>query len=229
MTLSLPAGTAGFPANTDVTVSYLLNDNNELVIDYQASVDQPMPVNFTQHSYFNLNGDNRSIRDHSMMIYADHFLAINSQLIPQDMQSVTGTVMDFRKGKLIGTDINADNTQIQIAKGYDHCWCLDQDNANELKLAARVSSPTSGLAMEVYTNQTGIQFYSGNFLEGEKGRRGHIYQQYDGFCLETQCHPDQVNRENAGNVFWSLVRNTVIKLYTGFQSNNGLMRYGLSK
>ncbi|MRI33190.1 galactose-1-epimerase [Endozoicomonas sp. OPT23] len=197
LSIKVPEGFNGYPANSELAVSYTLTDDNELVIDYKARVDKPMPINLTQHAYFNLTGAEATHLNHEMQIHAEHFLAVDEKLIPCEKRPVAGTSMDFRTAKKLGQDIQADEEQVTLSKGFDHCWCLDFDMNEEPKLAVTVTSPESGMTLETYTNQIGIQLYSGNYIDNEKGRDGQVYQQYDGFCLETQLYPDQVNMNTA--------------------------------
>ena len=181
-------GEEGYPGYLDVTVTYTLTDDNELKIDYIAATDQPTPVNLTQHSYFNLAGAGHgNILDHVMQINASRYTVVDSSLIPTgELRDVAGTPMDFRTPTAIGKRIKAVGGH---PVGYDHNYVLDSAGLNHL--AARVYDPSGGRAMEVYTDQPGIQFYSGNFLNGSNiGKGGHPYEQYTGFCLETQHFPD---------------------------------------
>lgn len=183
-------GDAGYPANINFTVKYALNDDNELSVEYGATTDKDVPINVTQHTYFNLSGCHGKIVDHSVVIVADHYLKINEQSIPISKESVSETAMDLRTKKVIQEGITANEQQIKLVNGYDHCWCLNQE---EFALAAQVNCEFTGLQLEVYTDQNAIQFYTGNWLSGEIGREGKAYDAYYGLCLETQHYPDQVN------------------------------------
>ncbi len=187
----------GYPGNLDVKVIYTLGDDNTLAFDYSATTDQKTVVNLTQHSYFNLLGTQSDILNHELTIYADHYLPVDSTLIPTgELRPVEGTPFDFTKSKVIGVDIAADDQQITYGGGFDHCWVLNED-PKELALAATAYEPQSGRAMDVYTTEPGIQFYSGNFLDGTiTGKNGVIYNRRSGFCLETQHFPDSPNQES---------------------------------
>ena len=178
-------GEENYPGNLSVNVDYSLNDENELRIEYRATTDNDTIVNLTNHSYFNLacGGD---ILGHELMLRASGFTPVSDDLIPTgEIQSVDGTQMDFRTGRVIGNG------------GYDHNFVLDDWNDGVLRLVARLRDPQSGRVMEVLTTEPGIQFYSGNFLDGSlKGKGGVAYAQYAGLCLETQHFPDTPNHPN---------------------------------
>lgn len=188
----------GYPGNVTVTVRYSLTDNNELVIDYDAVTDKETIINLTHHSFFNLkDGGKSSISNHKLQIFADKYTPVNSELIPTgEILSVKGTPMDFRKSTEIGKRINNDFIQLVYGNGYDHNWVLDKE-ADSLALAAVVYEPESGRKMEVYTTEPGLQFYSGNFLDGsDQGRQDVKYGYRTAFCLEAQHFPDSPNHNN---------------------------------
>ena len=182
-------GEEGYPGNLTAFVDYTLLDN-ELRIDYRATADRDTIVNLTNHSYFNLRGSG-TILDHELTLNADHFTPVSKDLIPTgEIKSVEGTPMDFGKGKAIGSEID------DVAGGYDHNFVLN-DWDGLLRLAARLYEPVSGRALEILTTEPGIQFYSGNFLDGSlKGKNGVSYEKYTGLCLEPQHFPDAPNHPN---------------------------------
>jgi aldose 1-epimerase len=190
-------GDQGYPGTLRANVLYLLRNDNSIKIRYRAMTDAPTVVNLTQHSYFNLKGEGTgTVYDHRLMLNADRFTPVDSTLIPTgELTQVEGTPFDFRTAKPIGRDIRDATEQIRFGRGYDHNWVLN--DGPRLHLAARVHEPESGRTLTVLTEEPGIQFYSGNFLNGTLvGLSGHAYRQGDGFALETQHFPDSPNQPN---------------------------------
>jgi aldose 1-epimerase len=187
----------GYPGNLNVKVFYLLNNQNELLIRYEANTDKTTICNLTNHSYFNLAGEgNGDILDHQLMIKADWITPVNKNLIPTgSMMPVKGTPFDFRVPKAIGKEIDAAHEQIKYGLGYDHNFAFGEKNGKR-ELIATVYEPKSGRYMEVFSEEPGVQFYTGNFLDGTViGKKGHKYGYRSALCLETQHYPDSPNQD----------------------------------
>ncbi|QJE03127.1 galactose mutarotase [Massilia forsythiae] len=195
-------GEQGYPGNLDATVVYSLTDDNEIVVRFHAVTDQPTPVNLTQHSYFNLRGapageSGGDILQHVISIDADRFVPIDAGSIPLgDLAPVTGTPFDFRRPRPIGERIEQPDKQLRHGTGYDHNWVLNRpEGSRDLRRAVHVCEPESGRVLELFTQEPGVQFYSGNFLDGSlTGKGGRAYAFRSGFCIEPQHFPDSPNQ-----------------------------------
>ena len=187
-------GEQGYPGTLDATVRYSLDEDNEIVVRFHAVTDRATPVNLTQHSYFNLAGGG-SILEHRIAIDADRFVPIDADLIPFGaLAPVAGTPFDFRAARTIGERIGADDEQLRHGGGYDHCFALNKPMEKAMRLAARVVDPSSGRVLELLTQEPGVQFYSGNFLDGSLRGKGQAYGHRSGFALEPQHFPDSPNQ-----------------------------------
>lgn len=192
-----PDGDQGFPGNAQITVSYTLTQDDSVIIDYHMISDADTIANFTNHSYFNLAGHNRGdILSQKVWINADYFTPADAASIPLgNLEPVKGTPMDFTQMKEIGLEIGADYEPLILGKGYDHNWVLKHEKPGEVELCAKAYDPVSGRGMEVYTDLPGMQFYTGNFLNGDlPGKEGAVYAMRSAFCFETQYYPDAANK-----------------------------------
>lgn len=191
----------GYPGNLTVDVTYTLTNDNALEIDYKATTDKKTIVNLTNHSYFNLTAGKEDILGHEVMINADQFIPVDETLIPTgEIAAVSGTPFDFTSPTAVGARIEEDNEQLAFGQGYDHCWVV-KGKSGEMRLAATVYEPNSGRYMEVHSTEPGIQFYSGNFLDGTiTGARGVVYKHRYGLALETEHYPDSPNQADFPSV-----------------------------
>ena len=207
-----PDGDEGYPGELMVKVKYLISEKNELIIEYWAETNKKTIVNLTNHSYFNLSGSaNGSIENHLLEINAKYYTPVDENLIPTgEILSVNKSPFDFIKLKKIGSNIDDDNIQLKYGLGYDHNFVLNK-KYKELDFAAKVFEPRSGRVLEVFTNEPGIQFYSGNFLDGKIiGKKNKSYAKRSAFCLETQHFPDSPNKDH----FPSTILNPGEKYYS---------------
>lgn len=196
LTYTSPDGEEGYPGNLDVTVNYALTEDNELVITYTASSDQPTPVNLTNHSYFNLAGKQAdTILEHEISLRGNYFIPVDQGGIPTgEIRPVAGTAMDFTEARKISSEIE------QVSGGYDHTYVLRKDQPRSLSPAASVYEPKTGRTLKMLTTEPGVQFYTGNFLDGSiTGRGGRVYHKHAGFCLEAQHYPDSPNHPKFPN------------------------------
>ncbi len=195
-----PDGEEGYPGNLDVTVVYELTAEGELVMAFDAITDRATPINLTQHAYFNLAGQG-DILEHQVTIHADAYTPVSSALIPTgELRPVAGTPFDFRTPHTIGERIGADDEQLRFGQGYDHNFVLARPAAARASvLAVRVRDPRSGRVLELYTEEPGVQFYSGNFLDGTNTGKGQTYGFRSGFCIEPQHFPDSPNHPSFPN------------------------------
>jgi aldose 1-epimerase len=217
-------GEEGYPGNLSITAVYSLTDDHGLRLDFTATTDKPTIINLTQHTYFNLAGKG-DILGHQMQIEADRFTPVDGALIPTgELRPVAGTPFDFRRPAAIGARIEQDDEQLQRGQGYDHNFVLNHPNGS-LDVVARVTEPVTGRVLEVLTTEPGLQFYSGNFLNGAiTGKGGQVYEKRAGFCLEAQHFPDSPNQPafppvtlRPGEVY----RNTIIFRFSRLTSPHG--------
>jgi aldose 1-epimerase len=187
-------GEEGYPGEVSVDVIYTLTNHNELRLDYSATTDKDTVINLTSHPYFNLAGQGEGdILSHELILYARRFTPVDQALIPTgELREVAGTAFDFRQPRAVGAHINDEDPQLKLARGYDHNFVLD-NTKGELALAARLMEPSSGRVLEVLTTEPGIQFYSGNFLDGAITGKRKVYKHRYGLCLEPQHYPDSPN------------------------------------
>jgi aldose 1-epimerase len=198
LTYLSPDGEEGYPGRLQASVTYRVSGGTELSVAFTAVTDRPTVVNLTNHSFFNLEGveAGEGILDHDLTIAADTYLPVRADGIPLGgPAAVEGTPFDFRSRHRVGARLGDADPQIQLRQGYDHCYCLRGGAVSEPRFAARVEAPRAGRALELWTNQPGIQFYSGNFLDGTMtGKYHRLHRQYDALCLEPQLYPDSPNR-----------------------------------
>lgn len=200
-----PDGDQGFPGTLTVTATYCLTDAGELMVEYRAATEAPTLVNITNHAYWNLAGEGAAggAMDHLLTIHADAFLPTDATAIPTGaFRQVEGTPFDFRQPAMIAARLrDAGEEQIRIGRGYDHCWVVAREPALEARPMARVVHPASGRVLELLSNQPGVQFYSGNFLDGtSSGKAGQLYRMGDAIVLEPQMFPDTPNRPEFGSL-----------------------------
>jgi aldose 1-epimerase len=193
----------GYPGNLNLVVTYTIKATNEIQIDYQATTDKSTVVNVTQHSYFNLTGNaKRDILDHKVMIKSDYLIPVDAGLIPTgELLPVAGTPFDFNTTTTVGTRIEHDDVQLKLGGGYDHCWVLNKSAEDALEWVVKAIDQESGRVMELATTEPGVQFYTGNFLDGTLIGKGNVtYQQRFGLCFEPEHYPDSPNQKNFPSV-----------------------------
>jgi aldose 1-epimerase len=197
-----PDGDMGYPGKLTASVTYTLDEENHLSIDYRATTDKTTIVNLSNHAYWNLSGEGSgSVMEHRLTIPGDAYLPVDAGSIPTgEIRQVAGTPFDFRQAKPIGRDIRTNDAQLLNGHGYDHNWVISKDEAPALRVVARVEDPASGRVLTLKSSKPGLQFYSGNFLDGTSvGTGGHVYRQGDAFVLEPQLYPDTPNQASFGS------------------------------
>lgn len=197
-----PDGDMGYPGKLTATVTYTLDEENHLSIDYRATTDKTTIVNLSNHAYWNLSGEGSgSVMEHRLTIPGESYLPVDAGSIPTgEIRKVAGTPFDFRQAKPIGRDIRTNDAQLLNGHGYDHNWVISKDEAAALHVVARVEDPASGRVLTLKSSKPGLQFYSGNFLDGTTvGTGGHVYRQGDAFVLEPQLYPDTPNQASFGS------------------------------
>jgi aldose 1-epimerase len=220
LTYVSPDGDMGYPGTLSVTAVYTLDDKDELSIEYHATTDRPTLVNLSNHAYWNLAGEGAgSVMDQRLTIRADAFLPIDASSIPTgELRPVEGTPFDFRQAKPIGRDIRTADPQLLNGRGYDHNWVISRAPASAPRMVARVEDPRSGRVLTLSSDQPGLQFYSGNFLDGTTvGTGGHVYRQGDAFVLEPQLYPDTPNQPAFGSARLApgqVYRNRIVYRFT---------------
>ncbi|WP_324904443.1 aldose epimerase family protein [Lysobacter sp.] len=220
-----PAGDQGYPGKLTVTATYALEGNGELAIEYRATTDAPTIVNLSNHAYWNLSGEGSgTAMDHELTIHADAYTPVDATLIPTgEITPVAGTVFDFRTAKPIGRDLRTGSeTQLLRGRGYDHNWVISRTPSKQMREVARVHDPRSGRVMTLSSAQPGLQFYSGNFLDGTTvGKSGRVYRQGDAFVLEPQLFPDTPNQPAFGSARLTPGQQYVNRMVYRFTTDQG--------
>lgn len=215
--LHSPDGDSGYPGNLDVELRYVLHDDGALTLEYRAHSDQATPINLTAHPYFNLGGARGDIRDHLLRIDAEQYLEVDAGLIPIALESVAGTAFDFRHPAPLGSRLNWPDAQLQLAGGFDHCFCLGE--SKQVRTVAEVRYPLSGRRLTVRTDQPGLQLYTGQHLADPSMDDGSSPQAFAGFCLEAQAIPNQINTPQAERTV--LRPGAEYRQYTSYQLDIG--------